>query len=209
MEISKILSIVEEKGYLFVEDFYDPGTILRLKMEINSLPLEAGNHVDYPINKGQINEVQQYHHRYYCQKDEGAPVASQLCHGLSIGFHFDLPGWMLNEIGYQRYYAPNDWISPHRDRASDKLLSVTVTISGSAWINIYESKTDPPDYSKLTKIDSYLTKPGTFMFLRAPGLGSGKQIIHEVMSPITPTRDILNLRMRPTILKDPQHTKWR
>lgn len=215
------LEIIKNNGYLFVNDFFTERTLELFQYEINSLPLEAGDHVNYPINKGQTNEVKQFHHRYYCNTGEDqVPVATNICNRLSdlvkpfkSSFRDStgrpISNWLMSEVGYQRYYAPNDWISPHKDRKSDLFLSVTITISGSAWINIYDSEVDPPDYKKLIKIDSHLTLPGTVLFLRAPGFGSGKQVIHEVMPPITKTRDIVNLRMRPTILKDPNNTKWK
>ena len=120
----------------------------------------------------------------------------------------ELQEWLPTEIGYQRYRNTNDWISPHRDRKSDHLFSVTFTLTGSAWIHIHQPKTDPVDYRYLEKVDSFLSEPGTIFFLRAPGFGSSEQIMHEVMPPIDAPRHILNLRMRSTLLAAPKDTTY-
>jgi len=206
-----ILTIVESQGYLFIADFFDPTICSQLEQEANSLNLEFADHVSNPINLGTVQEVHQSHERSYHFLDSvEVPICSKLCYTLAQqvadcnGTFPALTDWIPTEIGYQRYHRPKDWISPHRDRKSDRLLSVTLTITGSAWMRIYKSEVDPPDYSKLIQIDEFLTKPGTAMFLRAPGFGSGQQIIHEVMPPLSSERLIVNLRMRSTILKAPK-----
>jgi hypothetical protein len=210
VDIRSVLNITRERGYFFVPDAIDQETCAAMEREIDRLKLEFGDHVAHPINKGTSQEVQQWHERVYRPIDHpDVPIGTQICYAVSerlaqYSIEFpELVGWLPTEIGYQRYRDAHDWISPHRDRRSDQLLSLTYTIKGSAWMRIYESEVDPPDYTRLKHVDEFLTQPGTAMFLRAPGFGSGKQVIHEVMPPLEGSRLILNLRMRPTILKSP------
>jgi len=206
-----VITKVRDVGYHFVDGALTEELRTSLLQETESLIFEAGNHVDYPINPGAKNEVRQLHERAYLPLGHAtAPVTSKLCHTLAESFalrHPELSGWLPNEIGYQRYRGKRDWISPHRDRRSDRLFSVTFTIAGSATVNIYTSTKDPPDYKHLTLVTNWMTKLGTAMFLRAPGLGSGEQIIHEVCPPLNGERLILNLRMRSSILKRPGETR--
>lgn len=215
LDIQSILHATREQGYLFVPDAIDQEENTAMEREVEGLTLEFGDHVTHPINKGTRQEVQQWHERAYRPIDHpDVPTASNICHALSTRIadqyqeFSELVGWIPTEIGYQRYRGARDWISPHRDRRSDRLFSVTYTIKGSAWVNMYESEVDPPDYTRLKQVDAYLTKPGTAMFLRAPGFGSGKQVIHEVMPPLEGSRLILNLRMRSTILCSPKEIEY-
>ncbi len=200
-----LINIIQDKGYHF-DKFSSSNVVEALRKECLSLNLEEGDHVNYPINKKTPNQtVQQLHVRSYHEIDSPkVPIASMLCYVLSDGFSvYGLKDWLPNEIGYQVYRDEKDWISPHRDRGSDQLLSVTLTLSGSAWVKIYESEVEPPDYNRLIQTDEYLTTAGTIMFLSASGLG--KRVIHEVCPPLNnEPRAILNLRMRPTILKSPK-----
>lgn len=200
-----MLDLIKERGYHF-DQFKSSKIIEELHKECLSLNLEEGDHVNYPINTKAPNQiVKQFHIRsYHALDDEQVPIASMLCHTYSDGFSVSgLKNWLPNEIGYQVYRDEKDWISPHRDRLSDQLLSLTLTLSGSAWVKIYESEVDPPDYNQLKQIDQHLTIPGTIMFLSASGLG--KRVIHEVCPPLNgEPRAILNLRMRSTILKPPK-----
>lgn len=191
------LKDVKDKGYYF---YNDEELCSGLLEEVTSLPLDYGDHIHYPINNGKSNQVTQSHERYYQMLDHiSIPTASRLCYNLASTVN--LPGWLPNEIGYQRYRDKRDYISPHKDRQSDHLLSITLTIAGSAWIKIYKESSD---YSNLVQIDEYLAVPNTVMVLRAPGFGNGEQIIHEVMPPLNNIpRIILNLRMRSTLLKTP------
>ena len=214
IDVRAVLERTREVGYAFVADAVSPEARAALLEEIESLPLELGDHERHPINKGAANEVRQMHERCYHRLDHpDVPFGSRLCRALAAEVaalgNPELAGWQLDEIGYQRYRGLSDWISPHRDRRSDRLLSLTFTIAGSAWMRIYESETDSPDYARLRQVDEFLTEPGTVMFLRAPGFGSGRQVIHEVLPPILAPRLILNLRMRPTVLKPPAETRWR
>jgi len=139
------------------------------------------------------------------------PYTSSYCRFISGVFLDFLPSgsnWLPNELGFQIYAKENHWISPHKDRKSDKILSLTLTLSGEAKVNIYIPNSTIVDYKNLYKIDEHLTKPGTAMFLKAPGLGNGEQIIHEVESPTKCPRLILNLRMRETLLKSPKEIKY-
>lgn len=196
-----------EVGYAFVSDAINPIFCQEMKDETQQLELLEGDHVNHPINIGTKREVKQLHVRaYHPIGDETVPVATKVSKLLSQEFNWyeGLKNWQPTEAGYQLYRNPKDWISPHRDRRNDQSLSVTITIEGSAIVNIYHPIDDPDDYNRLILKDSFLTSAGTVMFLRAPGLGSGEQIIHEVCPPLHGSRLILNLRMRPNILKSPK-----
>lgn len=209
-DLRKALELTRDRGYAFVANALEDDVCQGMQNEINRLPLEVGDHVTYPIGEHAKNEVRQLHARAYRMIDDPeVPYGSQICRRLFEAvqdaqiFPDELRDWLLNEIGYQRYRSSSDWISPHRDRKSDDLLSVTLTISGFAWVHMYKPETDPPDYKRLQRVDSFLTGPGTVMCLRAPGFGSGLQEIHEVMPPEEGVRDILNLRKRRILLPRP------
>lgn len=211
-KLSDAIDLTRERGYAFFAGAADPALLAALKEELERLPLEFGDHERYPINKGAPNEVRQRHERCYRPLGHAdVPAATALCRALAAlaAGHRELDGWLPDEIGYQRYRGADDRISPHRDRASDRLFSLTFTIAGSAWVRIHEPETEPPDYARLRLVDSFLTAPGTVMCLRAPGFGGGEQVIHEVLPPVAAPREILNLRMRPTVLKPPAETRWR
>lgn len=215
LDVPSILEQVKRDGYAFVKNGLHEESRQALEQEILQLPLEEGDHLHHPINKGKPNEVRQLHERaYYLLDDPAAPIATQACKNLAQEMstytkeYPELSGWLPNEIGYQRYRSHADWISPHRDRKSDQFFSVTFTLTGSAWINLYHPTTREVDYRHLEKIDSFLSEPGTIFFLRAPGFGSNEQIIHEVMPPINAPRHILNLRMRSTLLAAPKDTTY-
>lgn len=203
-----VLALVRDQGYAFL-DVASPAALAGMEREMDVLPLEVGDHVTYPINAGKSNEVRQLHARAYRMIDDAdVPFAAQVCRGLAdiLGSSERFPqlkDWLPNEIGYQLYRGKTDWISPHRDRRTDLKFSVTFTIAGSAPIRIYASESEPPDYRHLRQIDEYVSVPGTVLFLRAPGFGSGEQVIHEVMPPTSDYRKILNLRARPTLLPRP------
>lgn len=208
-DLLHVLEQVKTKGYWFCNDV-DQETLSSLITESDGLYFEYGDHINYPINRHEKTSVKQSHERAYkFLNDTTVPTANSICYGLSSlaktasNVYPELDEWLPCEIGYQRYRGDGDFIGPHRDRASDQFLSVTFTIAGSAVVKIHESLVAPPDYSQLKQIDEWLTVPGTVMFLRAPGFGSGERVIHEVMSPIGGPRIILNLRMRSTILKSP------
>lgn len=195
-------------GYYFADDTLSDGIRGALEAEIDSLPLEEGDHVAKPINKGKPNEVRQQHERFYVEYgDDRTPIANMVIAAItnqvrSLGTHPELRDWQLTEIGYQRYRHTNDFIGPHRDRASDQKLSLTFTINGEATVKVFEPLGNYWDYSNIKQIDEYTTTPGSVMLLRAQGLGSGEQIIHQVLPPLG-SRAILNLRARPTILEQP------
>jgi hypothetical protein len=212
-DLFEVLKTTKQKGYCFVSDALNIDLCEKLKQEALSLDLEFGDHRNFPINSQKQNQVRQTHNRsYHFLEDEKTPIANQLCFDLAfliLKFDSELKNWLLNEIGYQQYFQErNDWISPHRDRKSDELLSLTITMFGSAWVKIYEPQTNPINYQYLSLIDEFLTSSGTLMFLRAPGFGSGQQIIHEVCSPITEERLILNLRQRKTVLPGPKYFQF-
>lgn len=215
-DLRTVLERTRAAGYAFVGSAITEELRNALAEELCRLPLEAGDHERHPINLGAPNQVRQMHERAYRPLGhEDVPTGSALCRALSelaaplLPDYAELIGWMPSEIGYQQYRDARDWISPHRDRISDKKLSITFTIFGSAWIRIHASETDPPRYDRLRETDAFLAEPGTAFFLRAPGLGDGVQVIHEVDPPLIAPRGILNLRMRDTTLKPPAETRWR
>ena len=209
-DIDRVLQGVEREGFYFARGALSQEWLLRLRAEMDGLDLQVGDHVRHPINPGSVREVRQLHARSYHGLDHVlVPEASALCWALadSIGTYLVDRGiheWLPNEIGYQYYRGSTDWISPHRDRRTDRILSVTVTIEGYAWMKMYEPSTDPVNYAKLREVHRVMTGPGTVMFLRAPGFGSGKQVIHDVMPPIKGSRRIVNLRMRAKVLPSPR-----
>jgi hypothetical protein len=195
-----------ERGFDFVDGAISEEGLTALEQEGLSLPLEVGDHITYPIQPGTKREVRQLHARSYHLIASGeVPVAHALTEYLTqqAAFHPTLVGWASTEAGYQFYRGPTDFISPHRDRMTDRLLSATVTIRGKAWVRILEPINDPNDYTNLRVVHEHLTSDGTLMLLRAPGLGNGNQVIHEVKSPLD-TRLILNLRCRPNVLPQPK-----
>ena len=198
----------KSNGYFFADGALTVEMRSAMETEIDSLPLEVGDHIVKPINEGKPNEVRQQHERFYVEYgDKRTPVANLVIDGLADQVHLmanlpELSEWQLSEIGYQRYRHSNDFIGAHRDRASDKLLSATFTITGSATVRIFEPLGDHWDYSNIRQIDEFDTTTGSLMLLRAPGLGNGGQVIHQVLPPRN-MRSILNLRARPTILEQP------
>lgn len=173
--------------------------------------MEEGDYVRKPLNAGTSREVKQLHERaYFPIGHPDIPIATAVT-GLLVrqaeemADEFpELAGWYPTEAGYQRYRCSDDWISPHRDRRSDQLLAFTITINGSALVRIHEPVDDSDDYSNLRVIEEFRTTPGSVMLLRAPGLASGEQVIHEVLPPDEGSRLILNLRMRPDVLTSPE-----
>lgn len=195
-----VIKTVTEKGYCFIDEFLTAEGIRSLRDESDDLDFQFQDSVTHPIWKGSRNEVRQKHSRSYHMISSGnvpaASLLSQECSQL-----FPINGWLMTEAGYQRYRSDSDFISPHRDRRSDHLMSVTVTLAGSALVRILIPNSDHSDYTDLSVLDQFMTKPGSAMILRAPGLGSGEQVIHEVFPPESGSRLILNLRMRDSVLR--------
>lgn len=215
-DVRSALEETRDVGYAFRASAMDGAVLASLLLEIRTLPLEAGDHLRHPINRGASNEVRQMHERAYRPLGHAdVPAATALCRALAsaaaplLDVLPELADWLPNEVGYQRYRDGADRISPHRDRASDRLIGVTVTLEGAAEIRIHAAETDPPDYARVRQADAFTARAGTVLFLRAPGFGGGAQIIHEVCPPSEAPRSILNLRQRPTVLKPPAHTRWR
>ncbi len=209
---SKLIGVMES-GYDF-----DPNAIEKfardvLKRETNWLTFERGVYLAKPIQEHGNTTVTQIHERAYLPiGDPRIPVATWASRALAhhVGIYgrnrlwgFDVSQWEPTEAGYQRYDWPDGHISPHRDRRTDQLLGATLTLEGSAVIKIHEPKDDPDDYTNLELVNEFETRPGSLMLLRAPGAGNGKQIIHEVLPPKKGRRLVLNLRMRPDVLKAP------
>jgi len=177
------------------------------------LPLELGDHRQDAINPGKPNEVHQQHERFYVEfGNEQTPVANTVIRGLATRVQAmrqfpELRNWQPTEIGYQRYRSVSDYIGPHRDRTTDKLLSVTFTIAGAAIVRTFESIKGEGDYSQLRPIDQHEASAGGMMLLRAPGFGPAGQTVHEVLPPHTAPRSILILRMRLNVLAQPSRQK--
>lgn len=209
IDLRALLFQARNQGYAFATRAIGESWLGALQMEIQSLPLEREDRVREPINQGSPKQVvQQFHGRAYRPIGHSdVPLASRFAdeladHITEYGDEFpELRGWRGKEIGYQSYRDATDHISPHRDRASDQLLSATVTLAGRAVVRIHRSLVEPPDYNQLALREEFLTGPGTLMLLRAPGFGSGERIIHEVLPPLERPRDILNLRQRDDVLK--------
>jgi hypothetical protein len=189
-----------DQGYCFWDDAIPEAVLAMLRKERETLDLVVGDHVTHPIAKGTMHEVRQLHARSYHDLRE-VPAAHAVARMLSEAV--GLPDWCPTEAGYQLYRGPSDFISPHRDRRSDRLLSATITISGSAVVRILEPLADPDDYRNVRVVEAWVTKPGTLLLLRAPGLGNGQQVLHEVLPPDEGERFILNLRTRDTVLPPP------
>lgn len=208
-DVERALLRVREDGFFFQRQAIAPEWVSRLRAESEGLALSPVTSEVEVMQRGRRNEVHQRHIRQYRALGEAEiPEASSACHALAEAVSpfaegLGLRGWLLNEIGYQRYQPYTDFISPHSDRWSDRLLSVTISLSSYAWMNLYDPLTDPVDYTHLRRFKSVLLGPGSVMLLRAPGFGSGEQVIHGVMPPFAGVRDILNLRMRPTVLPQP------
>jgi hypothetical protein len=207
-DLESAIEQTKNVGYFFEDNGLNEEARLALVSEIESLPLLLGDHRVKPINDGKPNEVRQQHERLYIEYgNKQTPVANLVINALVDQVHsmrrfVELQEWIPVEIGYQHYRSSSDFISAHRDRESDKLLSVTFTLTGSAAVEVFEPVDDYWDYTNLRKMDEFTTTPGSIMLLRAPGLGSGEQVIHKVYPPKT-SRSILNLRARETILKKP------
>lgn len=208
-DVKEALDAVKEVGYFFALQAISNIARVRLESEIRSLLLEEGRHIEQPINAGKTTEVRQQHERFYCEVgDNRVPIATLASKGIYQAIQAvspELCDWRPTEIGYQRYRNTDDWISPHRDRRTDKMLAVTLTLRGSALVRVFEPLADPDDYApnNLRIIDEFKTVSGSLMMLRAPGYGSGEQVIHEVLPPDNGVRNILNLRMRPNVLAQP------
>jgi hypothetical protein len=204
-----------EQGYAFVGAAVTPAALEALEAEVDGLNLKLGDHVKEPIKQGTPSEITQLHERAYLPIDDPlVPVAARLTDALAAqtvrvrDVYPELAGWRTNEAGYQRYRGDADHISKHRDRLNDKLLAATITILGAARIGIYQALGEVGDYTNTRRITSFAACRGTIMFLRAKGLGTGEQVIHDVSPPLKGSRLILNLRMRPEddVLPPPSET---
>lgn len=212
-DFEKAVAQTAEIGYAFASDAIIFDTRKAMELEVGMLTLEGSNHVDNPINAGTAREVRQLHERSYLPVGhEDIPIATHVAIALvaEMGHiahkYASLADWFPNEAGYQRYRSTDDHISPHRDRKTDEIMGAAITINGSALVKIHEPVENPNNYRNLRQVDEFRTSPGSIMLLRAPGLGNGEQVIHEVLPPERGSRLILNLRMRPDVLKQPNAT---
>ena len=194
------------EGYAFSRGAFTPAICRAMEDEVAGLPMEPADHLSRPINAGKSHEVRQSHERYYTAlTDDTVPVArfvAEAVHARAQSVVSDYPELAqlnLNEAGYQNYRNTSDMIGVHRDRRNDELLSVTITVNGSAQVLIHEPLDNPNDYKRTRVVDQFRTTPGSVMLLRAAGLASGEQSLHQVLAPDTGSRLILNLRMRPII----------
>jgi hypothetical protein len=198
--------VAAETGYAFAPDAFSDEACDAMEAEAKGLPMEYGDHITKPINQGKPHEVRQSHERYYDDLESGnVPAAlfvAESLHKASLRVtsqYPELAAWQLNEAGYQNYRGDSDMIGVHRDRRNDELLSVTITVNGSARVLIHEPIDNPNDYKNTQVVDEFRTEPGSAMILRAPGLASGEQVLHQVLPPEHGSRLILNLRMRPIV----------
>lgn len=204
------------KGYAFSVDALTAEACEAIEEEASRLRFEAGDYVTKPIHEYKTTRVTQAHERaYFVVGDRQIPVATAVSRALVYQVSrilsmapiddplWGLTDWAPTEAGYQRYRNTDDHISPHRDRRTDQLLGATATVNGSALVRIHRTLGDPNDYTNTAVIDEFQAEKGGLMLLRAPGFGSGEQEIHEVLPPTEGERLILNLRMRPDVLKAP------
>lgn len=217
LEVQQAMCKAAETGHAFVKNAIGSAALVALEAEAAPLRLEEGDHITKPIYEGTKKQITQLHERAYHEiGDPEVPVATHITRALAarikqLRFRYpELRDWMATEAGYQLYRDDPErkyHISRHRDRRNDKLLSATITITGSAIVRMFDVVDDPDDYTdgNVTQTDEFRTSPGSVMFLRAPGLGSGEQTIHEVSRP-EGDRLILNLRMRDDILPQPSET---
>jgi hypothetical protein len=203
-DLEKALAITAEKGYFFAEEGICKQANDDLLIEISSLELEVEDRTNNPLNQGETNEVKQKHEKaYFVFSDPKTPAANNVIRLISrsvseLKTFPELGTLQLNEIGYQKYFRNGYFISAHRDRKSDQLLGITFNIIGSTVIKIHKTLGAADDYLNLEQIDEFTTASQSSMFLRDPGFGSGERIIHEVCPPLSESRSVLNLRMRPT-----------
>lgn len=181
-----------------------------MSTEATALHLEHEDRIDRPMSEGHCNQVRQHHARRYLPlRHPDIPTATAVAESVRwslaplLDRYPELVDWQPNELGYQEYEPGEGLITPHRDRGSDQLLSVIITVTGSALIRIHEPLAEPDDYTKLRCVDELHTTPGSVLFLRAAGLGNGERVIHEVLPPPRDPRLILALRMRPTSEEGP------
>lgn len=216
-DLRTALTHVALHGYIFCPDALSAKAREAAEAEAAALLFEDGEYVAKPISEYKNTRVTQAHERaYFAIGDWRVPVATAASNALvrkvnqivmqvpaAGGLLRNLENWAPTEAGYQRYRNSNHHISPHRDRRTDQLLGATWTVKGVAPVRIYRPLGDPNDYDNLEVIDEFEAISGGLMLLRAPGFGSGEQVIHEVLSPIAGERLVLNLRMRPDVLKAP------
>lgn len=212
------LPSVVERGYAFVDDALTESATLMLAGELRALPLEQENADGMVVyGRGTKHEVRQMHSRSYTLV---APTRYDLPHAMGWSLSTELwcvlsselsrlclhgDRWFLNELGYQRYEPGAGFISAHRDRRSDRILSVTATLSGEADVSILAPGPDDSYIQGVRVLDVHACRAGSLMLLRAPGLGCGKQMLHSVGTPRVAMgpREILNLRMRDDVLPQP------
>lgn len=196
-----------ERGYYFASYVVTGAACVALEAEAAQLEFTANTEAVNPDTKRQV--TQSHERAYLSVGDPAIPMATLAARALAGRVQAlkteypELAGWHPTEAGYQCYTGPNDGISPHRDRASDQLLAVTLTVKGTSGVNIYESAGAADDYSSLRQIDKFRTNRGSLMMLRASGLGNGERVIHEALPPErrSGSRLVLNLRMRDDILE--------
>lgn len=208
--LSDGIELAASQGYSFVKNGLSETACAKLAMEAAGLQMELDNQVEHPINEDTPKEITQLHERIYTGVgSKEVPAATLITNALRIralALRYRLPPlhkWHPNEIGYHLYRDENHHISKHTDRRTDEILAATITLNGSAKVGIHEAIDDPEDYTNTRQVDEFQADEGTIMFLRAPGLGSGEQVIHDVSPPEGGPRLVLNLRMQPNILASP------
>lgn len=203
-DLDEAIAETKGKGYFFQSNALSEEAAYLLEYEAGSL-YDSGQ-MKPPVNSETTGVSQNHDHFYTEYGDRRVVYANVIIEGLvraikELERFPELRDWFPKEVGYQRY-SGEGYIDIHRDRATDKLLAATFTISGVAGIEIYQTINSPNDYSpgNVKLIDEFESEPRSIMLLRASGFGSGQRIPHKVLNPVVVPRNVLNLRMRSTIL---------
>lgn len=206
-DIEASVARTTREGYCFVPRSLTTEACRALEAEAAGLELKPSDQEVF--NEGTAHQITQSHERSYLPiGHDSIPVANFVASALTrrvrglIRVCPELADWQPTEAGYQRYRAGEGHISPHRDSEGDELLGVTITVSGSAAVKIYDDPPgDPDDYTDLQLSDEFHTRRGSALLLRGKGLGDGGRTIHEILPPAHGSRTVLNLRMRPDIVR--------
>jgi len=203
VSLLEALAATRERGYAFEDDGLLATAQSALKAEAEQLSLESIDQDTVPIRAKTVSEVRQRLARACAAPgDPSFATAAALAATMAAAIKEiapqlpELAGWSATELCYQLYRDSSERVSPHRDPKTYQLLGVTITIAGMTRIRIFEPLGAPNDYTKLRPADEYIARPGSMMFLRSTGFGTGERIIHEALPPEHGSRLILNLRLR-------------
>jgi hypothetical protein len=120
------------------------------------------------------------------------PLLAELCDELIVQIHQQgVPGWVPNEISFQRYQPGSLGITPHRDQRRYAALVAVVTVAGSALFTLCRNRNGEP-------IRSWQANAGSLVLLRGPGLAGDPdgRPLHLVGGPTGGTpRTSIGIRM--------------